>query len=350
MMLFVGTILARVMRLANYVLAILSLGILCHYFFGGDVSFFEGYFDFLGVLQLLALPLLIAHALFFVYWIFKKPKRAFLSLFILGLSYYSFGDFFKWHYDREFSQEGFTVMTYNVKGFNRFEWIKTPKAGDSIAAFIKKVAPDILCIQEHSRIRYQQLKQYPFRVETPPHTEKSIQAIFSQYPIVGEGSLDLPKSANNIIYADIVMAADTIRVYNVHLESFNIVPDSTYISDSMPQRVYQKMKTTMAIQREQAMLLKAHISKSPHRVLVCGDFNNTQFSRVYRIISKGMRDSFQAKGSGWGATYRLEGLPVRIDYIVGEADDFKFLQHVNYKKRYSDHEPIMAQVRLVKHE
>jgi len=323
----------------NILLAVLSLGILASYFWGGaNVGFF-------GVLQLMTLPILIGHTLFFLYWVFKSPKFALLSLAVLGISYFSFGDFLKIGQDALVKDGSFKVMSYNVMGFNRYDHIKIPNAGDSISAFIKRINPDILCLQEHSRIRYRQLEQYPYRSETPYNTKRTVQAIFSKYPIVGKGSLDLPQSANNIIFADITIGSDTIRVYNVHLESFKIVPRDTDISSKESERVYQRIKTTIALQRQQTQLLRKHIAKSPYKVLVCGDFNNTQFSRVFRLISEEMEDSFQTRGSGMGVTYNIWGLPLRIDYILAD-ENYEFLAHFNYENKYSDHEPIMAKMVL----
>ena len=244
------------------------------------------------------------------------------------------------------SKEGsFTVMSYNAMLFNRFNHIGVPHAGDSISAFINEKSPDILCLQEHSRIRYRQLEQYRYRSETPYNTPRTVQAIFSKYPIIGRGSLNLPESTNNIIFADVAINNDTIRVYNVHLESFKIVPNDTDISSKASERVYQRIKSTITTQRRQAKLLREHISASPFSALVCGDFNNTQFSRVFRLVSEGMEDSFQVMGNGMGKTYSVKGVPLRIDYILAE-NRFEFLGHWNYEKKYSDHEPVMARVSL----
>ena len=257
--------------LANGILVVLSLGIWYNHMWGGSqVGFF-------GALQLITLPILGCHLLFALIWILKRSKWALLSLFVLALSYWSFGDFLKFRGSAIENNTGFSLMSYNAKGFNRFGWIKIPKAGDSISAFMKEVDPDILCIQEHNLIRNKQLRQYPNKMATPSGTHKSKQAIFSKFPIIGEGSLDLPKSGNNIVFADIVIATDTIRVYNVHLESFKIVPDHTDVSSKTSERLYQRITSTIERQRAQVQLLNQHISGSPYKVVVCGDFNNTQF-------------------------------------------------------------------------
>lgn len=236
-------------------------------------------------------------------------------------------------------------MSYNAMGFNRYQWIKVPNAGDKISNFIREENPDILCLQEHSRIRYKQLTQYPHKIETAYSVPRSIQAIFSKFPIISQGELNPPNTTNNIIYADIVMDRDTIRVYNVHLQSFQIVPSDANLTSTQSGKLYRPMITTFAKQMEQVKMLKAHISKSPYKVVVCGDFNNTQFSNVYNNISDNMNDSFFESGKGFGTTYLLKGLPMRIDYILAE-NSFKIVGHRNFKIKYSDHYPVMAELEL----
>ena len=329
------------MLLINTILGLLSLGILYNYFWGGSqVGFF-------GALQLITPLILVVHFIFIVLWILKRTKWAVISLFILVLSYLSFDGFFKLGLNENTSttNDKLSLMSYNAMGFNRFEWIEIPEAGDSILAFIRTKSPDILCIQEHHLIHDEALGHYDFKMETPYEDKRSKQAIFSKYPIVGQGFLNLPKSVNNILFADILLANDTIRVYNVHLQSFGIVPDQTDISSQESTRLYQRVITTLTKQREQALLLRNHMLKSPYKVLVLGDFNNTQFSRVYRIIAEGMSDSFKTIGKGWGSTYSLKGIPMRIDYIMADSN-FEFLSHQNFKKGYSDHEPIIATLGL----
>ncbi|HKL90260.1 MAG TPA: endonuclease/exonuclease/phosphatase family protein, partial [Allomuricauda sp.] len=238
------------------------------------------------------------------------------------------------------------VMSYNTWGFNKNGWIKKPGIGDSIVEFITMQNPDIICIQEHNRIRYKQLKKYTYRSETPYSAPRTIQAIFSKYPIVNNGSLDLPGTINNIIYADIVFHKDTIRVYNLHLQSFNIVPSADNFSDGeKSERTYKRLVHTFSKQVEQAEIFRNHFKNSPYTNIVCGDFNNTQFSNVYKIVNEGLQDTFLEKGKGFGRTYDLWKIPLRIDYILADPE-FEVLSHQNYDERLSDHYPVMATLRL----
>ncbi|MEX0361052.1 MAG: endonuclease/exonuclease/phosphatase family protein, partial [Allomuricauda sp.] len=246
------------------------------------------------------------------------------------------------------SGEELRVMTFNVWRWNKNGWIKKPNIGDSIIELINKEKPDVLCIQEHTRVWRKKLGRYPYRTETPYSVEgRATQAIFSVFPIVGSGSLDLPGTANNIIYADIERNQDTIRVYNVHLQSFSIVPSSDAFSEEKSERNYKRLVSTVGKQLDQVKFFNEHKAKSPYKSLVCGDFNNTQFSNVYRTIKGDMSDTFLEKGSGFGRTYNLLGFPLRIDYILADAS-FEVLSHKNFDEKLSDHYPVVATLRLQK--
>ena len=242
------------------------------------------------------------------------------------------------------------IMSYNAWGFNKNGWIKKPGIGDSISSFIKDIDPDILCIQEHNRIRYKQLRQFRYRSETPYSAPRTIQAIFSKYPIINNGSLDLPGTINNIIYADIVFEKDTLRVYNIHLQSFSIIPSTDNFSGGeKSERTYKRLVNTFSKQLEQAEIFRNHLNKSPYKNIVCGDFNNTQFSNVYKIVKGDLQDTFLKEGTGFGRTYDLWKIPLRIDYILADRD-FEILSHQNFDERLSDHYPVMATLRLNSHQ
>tara|TARA_B100000949_G_scaffold119227_1_gene105376 strand:+ start:19493 stop:20503 length:1011 start_codon:yes stop_codon:yes gene_type:complete len=313
-------------------------------------------FRFLSTLSVLSLvvPFLFAlNIVFLLYWLLRFKRKFLLSFTAILLGYLMFGPFYGFDGSDEPEEKSISdlkIMSYNAWGFNKNGWIKKPGVGDSIVELIKSQDPSILCIQEHNRIRYRQFQQYPYRSETPYSVPRTIQAIFSKYPIVGNGSLDFPGTINNVIYADIVFKNDTLRVYNVHLQSFNIVPSTDNFSDGeKSERTYKRLVGTFSIQLEQAEILKDHLEKSPYTNIVCGDFNNTQFSNVYKIVKGDLQDTFLEEGTGFGRTYDLWKIPLRIDYILADPK-FEVLSHQNFDERLSDHYPVMATLRLNSHQ
>ncbi|WP_350285256.1 endonuclease/exonuclease/phosphatase family protein [uncultured Croceitalea sp.] len=301
----------------------------------------------IAVLTLATPFLFVINLVIAIYWLFVRYKRTLVFVIALVFALLVFDSPLRWDGNTEnVGSDDFSLMSYNVWGFNRNEWIKEPNIGDKITEFIRKIDPDVLCLQEHSRKRYKQLTQYSYRTETPYSASKSTQAIFSKFPIVGHGSLDLPKTINNIIFADILIEKDTVRVYNVHLQSYSIVPNTDMVThEKETKRTYRRIAETFAMHYEQASILVEHVNSTSHPVVIAGDFNNTQFSNAYRTIKADMQDSFLEKGTGLGRTFKLLKLPMRIDYILADSN-FDFTSHVNYDQKYSDHYPIMATLKL----
>ena len=302
-------------------------------------------FSILSIFSLIVPALFLVNFVFLLFWLFKKSRKLIVPLVALLFGYLFFGAFYElFHTEMEAEQDDLEIMTFNAWGFNRYGWIKEPNVGDRITEFIKEEDPDIVCIQEHSRIRFKQLRQYKYRSETPYSVPITTHAIFSKYPIVSNGSLDLPKTPNNIIYADILVGIDTIRVYNIHLQSFNIVPSSTSFSEEESEKNYKRLVNTFEKQLEQAKLFDEHRNSCPYPHIVCGDMNNTQFSNVYKRVKGDLQDTFFEQGQGFGKTYSLFGLPIRIDYVFPDAS-FEVIEHKNYKVKLSDHFPIKVTLR-----
>lgn len=302
----------------------------------------------IAVLSLFVPFLFIFNTFFLFLWLLRLNKRFWLSAIAILVSYVLLGPFYGFEDSDQIEEKpsDLKVMSYNAWGFNKNGWIKKPGIGDSIVEFITTQNPDIVCIQEHNRIRHRQLTQYAYRSETPYSEPRTIQAIFSKYPIVNNGSLNLPGTINNIIYADIALNNDTVRVYNVHLQSFSIVPSADNFSDGeKSERTYHRLVDTFSKQLEQAKIFEEHLRKSPYVNILCGDFNNTQFSNVYKIVKGNLQDSFLESGSGFGRTYDLWKLPLRIDYILADPD-FEVVSHQNFDVKLSDHYPVMATLRL----
>ena len=298
----------------------------------------------------LFLPLvLFAHIFFVIILAFQKHRFFIVSFLLLVSSYFVFGAFFKIDSNEstDSEQDALSIMTFNVWGFNKYEWIKEPNIGHKIIEFMKEKEPDVICIQEHDLYRYKEIPNYSYKSGTPRSQwdQKSMQGIFSKYPIISEGSLDLPNSRNNIIFADILYKNDTLRIYNVHLQSYNIIPSRETFSEKESEKNYRKVTTTFQKQLEQAIIFKEHRASSPYRTIVCGDFNNTQFSNIYRLIKGDMTDSFLEAGKGFGKTYNLKGYPMRIDYILADKS-FEVLSHQNFDVKLSDHYPVSATLQL----
>jgi endonuclease/exonuclease/phosphatase family metal-dependent hydrolase len=243
-------------------------------------------------------------------------------------------------------------MSYNVRLFNLFEWLPNQNVGDSILSFINEQNPDILCIQEYSENAKVDLRVYKYKAVFMEGKQiKTGQAIFSKYPIFNQGDFEIPEAGNNIIYADIKKGKDTIRVYNIHLQSIKISPDVNEIEEHVDaidqnksQLVFGRIRDAFKKQEQQAAVLVSHKKECKYPVIICGDMNNSAFSYIYRNIKGDLNDCFEEAGNGFGQTYKFKYYPARIDYIFANKKmKVKSFKHFS-KFENSDHFPVMTRL------
>lgn len=310
-------------------------------------------FPLLSVLTLFLPLFLLLNGLFFIYWLLQLKRQVFFSGIVLLLGITFINKFYKFssiNNDKE--EKDFTVMSYNVRLFNLFEWIENENVGDSILSFINNQNPDVLCIQEYSENANIDLRVYKYKaVFMQGNKIKTGQAIFSKYPIFDKGDLKIPEIGNNVAYADIKKGKDTLRVYNIHLQSIKISPDVNEISEDVDAinqekstQVFIRIRDAFKRQEQQADVLVQHKKLCKYPVIICGDMNNSAFSYVYRSIKSNLNDCFEEAGIGFGQTYNFKYYPARIDYIFTDKklDVKQFTSFTSFEN--SDHYPIMSRL------
>ena len=268
----------------------------------------------------LAVPVLLALNIFFIiYWIIKLKKYFTISLIsiILGIGYIS--NIYKFSEKKIFLNDDLKVMSYNVRLFNHYKWSTDSTIVKKISSFIAEKEPDVLSIQEYYDAESLQLK-YPYQfIKTKSNFNKFGLAIFSKFKIINSGSLDLKESANNIIYTDILKDKDTIRVYNIHLESLKMNTSQENFGTINSDKLLEQMEASFQKQAKQVELFLQHEKKWDGKKILCGDFNNTAFSWVYRELSNEKQDAFKEAGKGLGKTFNY-WYPLRIDFILTDAN------------------------------
>ncbi|MGY0426136.1 MAG: endonuclease/exonuclease/phosphatase family protein, partial [Polaribacter sp.] len=174
------------------------------------------------VLSVLMPILLILNVLFVIYWLIKLKKHFLLSSVVLIVSCFIFPPLYKISANNSSLNNDLKVMSYNVKSFDLFFSKKNTSTYKNGFDFIATKNPDVLAIQEFYKSKKIKIS-YPYSyIKINKKKTKFGMAIYSKFKIINSGSLNLKNTNNNIIFADIIRNKDTIRVYNLHLESFRI--------------------------------------------------------------------------------------------------------------------------------
>ena len=300
----------------------------------------------------LATPiLLLVNIMFVIYWlVFGLKKQFILSLIALIISFFITSSPYKFSSKNSSSNNGLSIMSYNVRKFNIYNWIDDINIDLKISAFITEEDPDIVLLQEFKesdnfKLKYpnfyhhKNYKVYPKRTKTYP----SGLAIFSKYPIINKGSVEHNTPYTSIIFADLIKNNDTIRVYNIHLQSLGVVQDEDYFGYKNSEKLFKRLRNSFKVQEIEIDMLTNHIKACKYRVILVGDMNNIAYSWAYKNIKTNLQDTFLKAGNGFGKTFSFKGFPLRIDHIFVD-ESIKITDHKNYSERYSDHYPIMATV------
>ncbi|HAH25164.1 MAG TPA: hypothetical protein DCL77_15640, partial [Prolixibacteraceae bacterium] len=169
---------------------------------------------------------------------------------------------------------------------------------DHILRFLRQDNADIICLQEvrlNKRqifdIKDTQLPQIS-HMQLAHNGDAGGLLTMTRYPILKMDEIRFENSGNMIMYADILMNTDTVRVYNCHLQSYRLGEAEIQSIDSMEFNTQPKTKRKVmelslkfrdaVIKRAgQSETLRRSINKSPYPVIVCGDFNDTPVSYTH---------------------------------------------------------------------
>lgn len=293
------------------------------------------------ILSLLVPFLMIINLLFSIYWLIKLKKQFLLSTTVLIIGTIFSTPFYKISGNNSSFNNDLKVMSYNVKSFDLFHKNKNPQLENGYK-FVATKNPDVITIQEFYKTDKNKFN-FPYKyIKLRPNSAKFGMAIYSKYKIINSGSLDLKSAGNNIIFADILKEKDTIRVYNMHLESLRIKPDEENFGQENSEKLVERINSSFKIQAEQTVKFLAHEKQWKGKKIVCGDFNNTSYSWIYHQISKDKKDAYIESGTGFGKSYNY-WFPLRIDFILTDNNAI-INKFSTYSEKYSDHFPILAKI------
>lgn len=323
----------------------------------------------------LAFPyLVILNMLFVIYWVVQFRRLALLSGLTIVLSFFTLRGYVQFSFSSKSSNNDIKVTSYNSMLFDLYNWSKNKQSRQNILSSLQETNPDILCLQEFYNSNREDglhnidtvvnaLNTKYHHVEYTSiaygHNHFGI-ATFSKYPIINKGKIVFNTRSNNIcIYTDLLINQDTVRVYNMHLQSISFTKkDYKFIDDVQDdddaqdelensKNILRLLKRAFVKRAEQAEKVASSVKSCRYKVILCGDFNDTPASYSYRIIRGDLNDTFLEKGNGLGKTYAGKFPQFRIDYIM-HSNDFKCTKFSRYEETYTDHYPITAYLNVKK--
>ncbi len=317
----------------------------------------------------LSYPILVlVNLLFVIYWGIQLKWRALISLVIILAGWMTLRSFvqvsFAGSAPAYTSATRLKVMSYNTRLFDLYNWSGDKGTRDKMLELIGGEAPDILCLQEFynsetgknrnldTLLKIQKAKFYDVEYTiTVRSTDHWGIATFSAWPIVNSGKILFNTKNNNAcIFSDLKINDDTVRVYNVHLQSVrfsssdyqflkDIAQDTETEELEHSKNILRRLKRGFVKRSEQATLVAEHMRQCPYPIIVCGDFNDTPASYVYHTLSGGLNDAFVESGSGLGRTYAGPFPSFRIDYIL-YSPKMKCYEFNTIQQKLSDHYPV----------
>jgi endonuclease/exonuclease/phosphatase family metal-dependent hydrolase len=309
---------------------------------------------------------------FIAMWIVIRQKYWLLSAIIILLNFHNFKNNFQIRLNKNHkaARSDIKAISYNVQLFSTDERGKDSAfIKNNIVSFLKDESADIICLQEyHSMDRnvYMPLidlknnllksSYYYESYFSPRFDQLSGLIIFSNYKAVNKGKLKFQGSRTFGIYTDLVIEADTVRVYNIHLASIRLqASDIDFVTKpdfkdqqlfkNRSMEIYTKLSEAFILREEQVKTIVNEIKNCSYPIILCGDFNDTPSSHTYKLISTILTDNYIKKGNLLSSTYAGDIPYLRIDYIF-TSKDFTVKYFKRHKVRYSDHYPINSVISI----
>ena len=298
----------------------------------------------LDLLKLIIPFFCLINLLFFIYWIYLLKWPLFIFIFSFAFSFNDWFSLYQFPNNAIVSSQGLKIMSFNVRNFNVYQWIKKKDIPKSIETFIKKQNPEIICFQEFDKELSPEFKDYPYKYFNSFGSNVNRgSCIYSKIPILNKGVINFDNSNNGGIYIDVKKGRDTLKIFNIHYESIGLSRKDTLFVDRNLFSLSDKIQKTFNKQKKQVSKTIDFLKNIKIPIVICSDLNNNPFSIPYKNLSFGKKDAFIEAGNGFGNTYFFGFFPLRIDYILVDKR-LKVLSFSTFKDKLSDHKPIMAKV------
>lgn len=297
---------------------------------------------------------LLTNFFFIIYWLITKKKWWIISLLpiLLNTNYLLSVYQFNSPKTNTYKKREIIIASNNVHRFLTNHQITF----HSVAAWATEEKIDIICFQEYSELHFSSdsiqkiFNLYPFHAIL---SERKELCVFCKHPIIRFQKIDFQSNGQGV-WIDILYDNDTIRIFNVHLQTTNISTNTRQHNLSQKtgnhpdkmitlQNTISDLKYSFKERAKQAILLRQIIDTTVYPVIICGDFNDTPASYTYHKIKGKYIDGFRQRGNGYGFTFKGLGKLLRIDYIL-YSKHFTGLQYTSPETEWSDHNPVIMKL------
>ena len=230
----------------------------------------------------------------------------------------------------------FKLLTFNNK-VNEF-------GKENVEDYVNSFDADVVFLQEagYAKLGNPVLKNMKYAFHNP------IISLYSKYEIKEKGVISIG-SMGDALFADVEIKGKTIRFINVYLEPFQLhksmVKPTSDVNENekKAKSLIKKFIPVFKIHQEQVDILKDFIQKSPHPVVLAGDFNSVPNSYEYYTISSVLQDGFVESGKGFSTSFHDYKFPIRIDYVFSSESLKSDSYRVDRSRKLSDHYPVIAE-------
>ncbi len=284
-----------------------------------------------------------------------KQRFALYSLFAILLGFGYIKTVVGFNFNKNRGEATNKVLSYNVNSLysNHPSQLKSGEK-NPIISFIKKEGFDLSAMQELVLIKENRDLLKKHKIFKHEYLTNYLFYSGSNSPISQKGNIAISER-NGVTWIDTKLNGKTVRLYNVHLKSNRISGETNnfaFRKDLFTKKIFPYIKHVLVQIRKQSKIrvmqaeeLVKHIAECPHPVLVCGDFNEVPLSYPYRIVSNGLKDAFEEKGTGFGFTFAGKFPGLRLDYAL-VSEELEIVDFEIRKLEYSDHYPVIVHLKV----
>src|SRR5690554_2581367 len=246
-------------------------------------------FSYVGLLPLMIPFALVTNVVLLLILIMAKRMIFIIPIIALAIGWKFIGVTFQLN-EKKNDVEGLSVLSYNTHLFD-FHQSRTDKdLNNNSLQWVRDHPAAIKCLQEFyqdcttpSQNSIKHLGdggnyEYAYHIiDGNPKKRSYGLAIFSKYPIINEGLVFDNRRNNGAMFVDIKVDADTLRIYNTHLESMSIHANRLGNVEGITKNyraTLGKLKNGIQMRASQVRILSEHIKNCPYPVILAGDFND----------------------------------------------------------------------------